>query len=420
MVTREKYMYTPEPLVAMSTWEKSATTRRDPQRPCFRVAKTGAALLGAFVRRPVPIRIHELCTSACVPPDWSPSIGLSLESSTEGKLPTRAYIENEMDNFRNVLCVVDTGKGCGPALERAVALTEKNGATLTVVNVAERVLSGIGMPDGMVSADLQAAMVSAEKQNLDILIRPYRTRIEITTKVVVGVPFLEIVREVLRNGHDLVIKIPENPSWLNQLLGSDDMHLLRKCPCPVWLIKPRASASYRRILAAVDVDDAYPPGELEPRRALNRRILEIARSLALSDQGELHIVHAWEAMGETVTHRAFGNTSEEKLLAYIEQVRARLEANMDRLIREVTNNPSQGTVAAPKPRTHLLKGWARQAIPALATQIKADLLVMGTVGRTGVAGLFMGNTAETILNQIDCSVLAIKPPGFVTPIKVEG
>lgn len=42
-----------------------------------------------------------------------------------------------------------------------------------------------------------------------------------------------------------------------------------------------------------------------------------------------------------------------------------------------------------------------------------------TVARTGVAGIIMGNTAETILNQIDCSILAIKPPGFVTPVKLE-
>jgi nucleotide-binding universal stress UspA family protein len=41
------------------------------------------------------------------------------------------------------------------------------------------------------------------------------------------------------------------------------------------------------------------------------------------------------------------------------------------------------------------------------------------VARTGVRGFFIGNTAETILEQIDCSVLAIKPPGFVTPVALE-
>lgn len=47
---------------------------------------------------------------------------------------------------------------------------------------------------------------------------------------------------------------------------------------------------------------------------------------------------------------------------------------------------------------------------------RADLVVMGTVARTGVAGLIIGNTAEAILEQVNCSVLAIKPAGFKSPV----
>ena len=43
---------------------------------------------------------------------------------------------------------------------------------------------------------------------------------------------------------------------------------------------------------------------------------------------------------------------------------------------------------------------------------------MGTVGRTGIRGLFIGNTAEAILNQVKCSVLAVKPSGFETPVRL--
>jgi hypothetical protein len=96
-----------------------------------------------------------------------------------------------------------------------------------------------------------------------------------------------------------VIEIPEARDWRDRLFGSDDMHLLRKCPFPVWLIKPQAPKSYRRDLAAVDVDDAHPQAELGSRRALNLQILEIASSLALSGFGELHVVHAWDAIGES-------------------------------------------------------------------------------------------------------------------------
>ncbi len=117
---------------------------------------------------------------------------------------------------------------------------------------------------------------------------------------------------------------------------------------------------------------------------------------------------------------AFMHEPEEKIVAYVEHVRRHHEVNLDGLLQEVTIHLGQDTVDYLKPRTHLVKGWARKAIPALAKRIEADLIVMGTVARTGIPGFFMGNTAETILNQLDCSVLAIKPPGFVTPVTLEG
>ena len=68
------------------------------------------------------------------------------------------------------------------------------------------------------------------------------------------------------------------------------------------------------------------------------------------------------------------------------------------------------------PKIHLAKGWAHEEIPKLAKELNIDAMVMGTVGRIGVPGFIMGNTAETILSQINCSVVAIKPPGFKTNV----
>lgn len=326
-----------------------------------------------------------------------------------------------MKRFKNILCVVEPWKDCEPAMERAVTLAQNNQAALTVICVAPYVELSFGMPEGgPISMDLQAEVTASHAQQLVTLVQPYRERISIETNVQVGTPFLEIVREVLRNGRDLVIRIPEHQDWLDRMLGSDDMHLLRKCPCPVWLIKPQAPKAYLRILAAVDVDDAYPPAELEARRGLNHLILEMASALALADFAELHIVHAWEAVAENVMrHGIFMTAPEEKVNAYVEQVRQRHADNMNVLLQAVASGQGQEALDYLKPETHLVKGRARKEIPALASQIGADLVVMGTVARTGVPGFIMGNTAETILNQLDCSVLAIKPPGFVTPVSLE-
>ena len=316
-----------------------------------------------------------------------------------------------MQRFKYILCVVEAGKAGKHIMERAVTLAEENQASLTVVEVVARVTAGIGMPEGgPISVDLQAALVSAHDEGLETLVDPYRTRVEIQARVLVGVPFLEVIREVLRNGHDLVIKSPEHRDWLDRLFGSEDMHLLRKCPCPVWLIKPERQKSYRCILAAVDIDDA-------PQRALSRLILEMASSLSQSDFAELHVVHAWEPVAESAL-RGVLDTTEEKLFAYVEQERRERMAILDKLVHEVVGHLEQDDKERLNLRKHLVKGRAHKEIPIVAKQIEADLVIMGTVARTGVPGFIMGNTAETILNQIDCSVLAIKPAGFKTPVKL--
>jgi nucleotide-binding universal stress UspA family protein len=319
--------------------------------------------------------------------------------------------------FKNILCVVEAGKQCGSVLKRTVALAESNQAELTLVDVVPQVTAGIGMPEGgPVSAHLQTALNAEHAQRLDALIAPYRQRLRIQRKVLVGTPYLEVIREVLSEGRDLVIKVPEDPSWLALLFGSNDMHLLRKCPCPIWFIKCRAPKAYRRILAAVDLPDDYPAEEWETRQTLNRQLLEVAGSMAVTEFAELHVGHVWEAIGEGVMRSASIRMPEEEVAAYLEEVRRHHEASLDALVRELESTMGSGTLAFLKPRTHLVRGSPSKEIPALAKRLAADLVVMGTVGRSGIPGLLMGNTAETVLYQLDCSVVAIKPPGFVSPV----
>lgn len=112
------------------------------------------------------------------------------------------------------------------------------------------------------------------------------------------------------------------------------------------------------------------------------------------------------------------HTPEAEIAAYVEQERRRHEAGLNGHMRGVAGKLGEDATGDLNPRLHRVKGWARTEIPALAKQLAADVIVMGTVARTGVPGSIMGNIAETILNQSDCSVLAIKPPGFKTPVSV--
>lgn len=324
-----------------------------------------------------------------------------------------------MTVFRDILCVVNIWEDSAAALDRAVALAKTNQARLTVVNVLDRASAGFGLPDGgPISTELQSKLKTARMDALEALVNPYRQQIPVITKVLIGTHFLETIRQVLIEEHDLVIKIPEELAWLDRLFGSDDMNLLRECPCPVWLVKPQTEKPCRRILAAVDVDNEYPRAELQSRYTLNQKILEMAGSLAVADFADLHVVNAWQAIAESAISSAFMQTPEEKILAYIEKVKDNHLASLKILVGELTAGLGKEAVEYINLETHLVKGLAHKEIPALARQLDVDLIVMGTVGRTGIPGFFMGNTAETILNQIDCSVLAIKPPGFETPVEL--
>lgn len=86
---------------------------------------------------------------------------------------------------------------------------------------------------------------------------------------------------------------------------------------------------------------------------------------------------------------------------------------------EVIGKLGQNAFEYLKPQTPLLKGCPHKVIPPFAIKVEADLVIMGTVARTGISGFFIGNTAGTILNQLDYSVLAIKPQGFKAPVILE-
>ena len=165
-----------------------------------------------------------------------------------------------MKRFKQILCVVAPGKQGQLALERAVSLAENNNAKLTVATVTPLLTADIEITNGgPVSADLQKAIVSVKQQELESLVQPYRERLAIQTTVLIGTSFLEIIREVLRQGHDLVIKVTDTADWLDRLFGSEDMHLLRKCPCPVWVVRPEHDLVHRLVLAATALS---PVGDL--------------------------------------------------------------------------------------------------------------------------------------------------------------
>jgi len=174
----------------------------------------------------------------------------------------------------------------------------------------------------------------------------------------------------------------------------------------VWVLRPGLRERASCVVAAVNPS----PEEFD----LNRLILELSSSVAERSGGHLVVAHAWEMLGSVTKP---GRTVSGRLaVAYDDltiEARARHADALDELIGSVTMRPVPTTV-------ELVHGPAKSVITDVVDRYAADLLVMGTVARSGVAGFLIGNTAEQVLSDASCSLMAVKPTDFVSPIRVDG
>jgi universal stress protein E len=168
-----------------------------------------------------------------------------------------------------------------------------------------------------------------------------------------------------------------------------DWHLLRGADTPVCLVKPAGWSASPVVLASIDVEDTA-------HAALNRRIGDVASSLASALAGTLHFVHVYPALEEHM-HRG------------VPVDYARIEANLRARCHAdvVAFAAGFGVDAA---RAHVAGGRAEVHIPALARRIDAELCVLGTSAHTGFARFLIGSTAEEILHVVDTDIVTVPPP----------
>ena len=308
-----------------------------------------------------------------------------------------------MKRFKNILYFADNPDTQYETLKRAVALAKTNDARLTVMDVTAEAEEAKEI-EKRFGIDLNAILREHRLEQLEALTAPYAAAgVMIYTQVLTGISFIEVTRAVKRSGYDLLIKVARPSGGLTErLFGSSDMHLLRKCPCPVWIDRPDCALPYQSILAAVD-----PASQFGER--LNRLIMDLASSLAEREQARLHVVHVWRLAAEPSLISGSGRISETELRLLLKDSEQRHRDGLNQLLNDYG-------MAAGDENTHLLKGDAAEIIAGLASELNTDLIVMGTVGRSGVSGLLIGNTAEDVLLTTYASVLTVKPENFVSPI----
>lgn len=318
-----------------------------------------------------------------------------------------------MKRFKNILLMCDFGMKQRLAVERAVSLARQNDAQLTAISVVKEIPSEMNMAITAAPPDelLKHAMDEQQKK-LDALIDDMKQQgVKAKSVVVAGTAFLEVIRKVLRDKHDLVILAAEGKGGIRErLFGSTSMHLIRKCPCPVWVVKPAKRTKYKKVMASVDVTNDFPGDE--NRKLLNPMIVELASSLARMDGSQFHVVQVWSVYGEGYM-QVRGNMSDESLNELRKRTKQEYASRLDSLLGSVD---LEGIVT----HRHMPRSMdVSKAIIKLAKDKAIDLLVMGTVCRTGLPGFIIGNTAEKVLSEVNCSVLTVKPEGFVTPVTLD-
>ncbi len=306
-----------------------------------------------------------------------------------------------MRRFTSILFSPLTPTGNPAAVRRVEELARRHGATLTMYGVTPEPTL---FQRGLHRTEHIEAVQRAERDAMAAVLSrctPADTDVPVDTEIVSGSPALSIIERVLAFGHDLVVVTSNEDAEDHATIK----RLLRKCPCPVWVIRP-TRARTQRVLAAVNPD----PTEAE----LNATILGVASSMVDAFGGELHVVHAWELYGEsTMRSPGFLQVPTEEVDALVERERLSHEASLATVLA-ATGQDTSGW------HLHVEKGLAAEVIGAVAAKNRINLLVIGTVARSGVAGLIMGNTAEGVLDEVRCSVIATKPPDFVSPVSRPG
>lgn len=312
-----------------------------------------------------------------------------------------------MERFKSILLAASPGHLEQSIVRAAVKLAATNDADLTVLDVMAPLQpwrKKVNVEGRVI--DIEAALLQDREERLRHVIE--LTQAGPNTKAVVaqGEPFVEVIRHVLHQGHDLVmVGAPAAERGTDTHLGSGVMHVLRKCPVPVWVMRPSV-ADKLRILALVD-----PDAEDRDHEDLDRLVMELATSLTRREGGELHVGHAWNLVGESTLRSS----------PYVELPGAIVDAMVrdaeDLHHDKLDELAGRYHVAELGGSIHLVSGEPSDVLPRLAERLDTGLIVMGTVGRTRLKGLIMGNTAETILRSVRCSVLAVKPEGFVTPVR---
>lgn len=313
-----------------------------------------------------------------------------------------------MDAIRKILvAVTQPVTASEPALVKAVQLAQRCGAELELFHC---------LYDPYVFRR-QALRMRGFDTSIELLVRQTRERLEQRAQVLRAEsglrvrtsvhwdypPYEGIIRQAMRHEVDLVVASSHRRRRAARLLLEfTDWQLIRLCPVPLLLIKTARPWTRPTVVATVDPFHAHAAPA-----ALDDAILQTGRFLSRTLNGRLHVMHAHVPPLSVIVA-----PMPEPIVVPAPAAKIRKEA---RRVRKAVLKLAvrHGVVAR---RVHVVAGDPAIVLPRIARRSGARVVVMGAVSRSGLKRLFIGDTAQRVLDQLDCDICVVKAPDFRTPV----
>lgn len=305
---------------------------------------------------------------------------------------------------RPILVAVRTPSRSSRALLRKAALLAKQyDAPLRIVHV-------LAIPQGALAragaAIQQAARADFEARSaqLEKLARlPELRGVAVTTAVRCDHPIQDaLVREVMERRARLLVAESHRQGRLARLLLTNiDWELIRNCPCPLWLSKTERFDRRAPVIAAVD------PLHANAKPAMLDNAIVAQAVDAAGEASRVTLCHAYH-----VPQRSIADTSLETYwLGVPSEERRAYEENLRRAVGKLLESSR-----IPAGNVQIVSGDPTIQLPRLAKKLAAGVVVMGAVSRRGLERVFIGSTAERVIDNLTCDVLIVKPRGFKSAV----
>jgi nucleotide-binding universal stress UspA family protein len=216
-------------------------------------------------------------------------------------------------------------------------------------------------------------------------------------EVAIDNPVAAMLRRVRERSADLLVLGTHGTSPADRGPGTLATACVRKARASVLLVRESQVAPFRSVIACVDFSES------------SRKALEQAVRMAVHDGAVLHALHVFDAPWHRLHYRApTPQTSADYQRQYRDGLRRRLEAFCKPVVPEMARLKADYEIFDGK-------GYGA-GICQFVERVDGDLVVLGTRGRTNLRDILLGSTAERVVRDAPCSILAVKPDGFEHPL----